>query len=262
MSEETENNNNGAGVTQPAMFGQNATGGEVPPETGGTALSSPTSLTGCAPNPPTTPGTGEAFPPAAAGGGELALMPALDAYAVDLLKGVDPESLDYQLFGRAREAAHKAGIPAEALGAVMGDVQSFIAESEAAITQARIDQCNDDLSALQREYASKFPAVMEACNNTLVNLSTEFGVDPGVFNLPELRNNPNVVKFFYGLSQKMRESGFAGAGTSPAVVTAEQELETIYSGSHTLSKAFFDSSNPEWKRAQERVNYLTALTSK
>ena len=101
---------------------------------------------------------------------------------------------------------------------------------------------------------------MEACDNTLCNLAAEFGVNTSVFNLPEIRNNPEVVKFFYGLSQRMKEAGFANVNQMAAVATAEQELDSIYSGTHELSKAYMDSSHPDWKRAQDRVNELTRMT--
>ena len=45
-----------------------------------------------------------------------------------------------------------------------------------------------------------------------------------------------------------------------SIATAEQELESIYNGTHELSKAYMDSTHPDWKRAQTRVNELTRMT--
>lgn len=237
MSEEQKNNNEGAVTTQPGGFGNDGNGTATSP----------------------AQGTGEPASTAPAGGGTEAL-PELAEYATSLLEGVEPESLDYQLFERARAAAHKAGVPAEALSAVMGDVRTFINETEAQIQRERIEASNEQLKELQQTYGGKFKAVMEACDNTLCNLAAEFGVNTSVFNLPEIRNNPEVVKFFYGLSQRMKEAGFANVNQMAAVATAEQELDSIYSGTHELSKAYMDSSHPDWKRAQDRVNELTRMT--
>ena len=242
MSEEQKNNNEGTVTTQSVL----GTGEPAAPAGGGTAT-------------PPAQGTGEPAASAPAGGGTGAL-PELGEYATSLFEGVEPDSLDYQLFECARTAAHKAGIPQEALSAVMGDVRTFINETESKIEQARIDSSNEQLKQLQQTYGGKFNAVMEACNNTLCNLAAEFGVDASVFNLPEIRNNPEVVKFFYGLSQRMKEAGFANVNQMAAVATAEQELDSIYSGTHELSKAYMDSSHPDWKRAQDRVNELTRMT--
>ena len=271
MSEVEQNNNGGAGATQPVVFGQNGTGTPAPGN-GGTGPTGPvppapgnggTGPTGSVPpvsgNGGTAP-TGSVPPVPGNGDSSPAALPDLAEYATNLFEGVEPESLDYQLFERARTAAHKAGIQAEALSAVMGDVQSFINETEAQIEQARVDSSNDQLKTLQQTDGNKFKAVMEACNNTLCNLAAEFGVDASVFNMPELRNNPEVVKFFYGLSERMKEAGFANVNRMASVATAEQELDSIYSGSHELSKAFFDSSDPNWQRAQDRVNELTKMT--
>jgi len=254
MSEEQENNNERAVNTQPVLGNDgHSTVSLSPKGTGGSAPSAPDPSGGIAP--PPAPGTGE--PPAGGGAG---VLPDLEDYATQLFEGVEPESLDYKLFERARVAAHKAGIPQDALSAVMGDVRTFINETEAQIEQARIDACDEQLKQLQQTYGSKFKAVMEACNNTLNNLAVEFGVDARVFDLPEIRNNPEVVKFFYGLSQRMKEAGFAHVNQMASIATAEQELDSIYNGTHALSKAYMDSSHPDWKRAQERVNELTRMT--
>lgn len=266
MNEEQKNNNDGAATIQPGIFGNDGGGTGVPaPGTGNPAPSAPA---GGSPNPP-APGTGEPAPSAPAGGnpvppvsenGASAALPDLGEYATSLFEGVEPESLDYQLFERARVAAHKAGIPEAALSSVMGNVRTFINETEAQIEQERIDASNEQLKQLQQIYGSKFKAVMESCDNTLCNLAAEFGVDASVFNLPEIRNNPEVVKFFYGLSQRMKEAGFASVNQMASVATAEQELESIYSGTHELSKAFMDSTDPNWRKAQDRVNELTRMT--
>lgn len=257
MSEEEQNRNDGAGATLPGVFGNNGAGTSAP----GTDDANPPALAGGGNPVPPAPGTGDANPPAPAGGDSApATLPELTEYATNLFEGVEPDSLDYKLFERARTAAHKAGVPAEALSAVMGDVRTFINETEAQIEQARVEASNEQLKQLQQTYGSKFQAVMEACNNTLCNLAAEFGVDASVFNLPEIRNNPEVVKFFHGLSERMKEAGFAGVNQMASVATAEQELESIYNGGHELSKAFYDSSDPNWKRAQDRVNELTKLT--
>lgn len=261
MSTENTENNAGAGtvVLQPGVFGNN--GGTGDPAPGSTVQ--PGGMGGSAPNAPLLNG-GDSVPetgsPATEPVNEPAVLPDLTEYATSLFVGVEPESLDYKLFERARLAAHKAGIPAEALGAVMGDVRTFITETEAQIVEARLDASMVQLKELRQTYGNRFDAVMEACNNTLANLATEFGVDVSVFNLPEIRNNPDVVKFFYGLSQSMKEAGFARVDKMAEVATAEQELDSLYCGSHALSKAFMDSSHPDWGKAQDRVNYLTNLT--
>lgn len=253
MSETQENNNDGAVTVQPVLGND---GHSNAPSTQGTGAPSPSTPSGGISSPPVQ-GTGDATPPA---GGNAGAFPDLADYATGLFEGVEPESLDYKLFERARVAAHKAGIPQDALSSVMGDVRTFINETEAQIEQARIDACDEQLKQLQQTYGSKFKAVMEACNNTLNNLAVEFGVDAHVFDLPEIRNNPEVVKFFYGLSQRMKEAGFAHVNQMASIATAEQELESIYNGTHELSKAYMDSTHPDWKRAQTRVNELTRMT--
>ncbi len=133
---------------------------------------------------------------------------------------------------------------------------------EAQIEQARIDASNEQLKQLQQTYGSKFQSVMEACNNTLSNLAVEFGVDASVFNLPEIRNNPEVVKFFYGLSQRMKEAGtFTGTpqdiGTLIKMVQAdllEEEKENIlrdlwkWAGPHVTRRS--TRGLPEWYKSQ------------
>ena len=286
MSEEERNNNDGAGATQPGVFGNNGTGapaggnpaapaggnspapaGDNPPAPAGGNPAAPAGGNPAAPaggNPPAPAGGNPAAPagdnPPAPAGGESVALPELADYATTLFDGVDPESLDYQLFERARVAAHKAGVPADALSAVMGDVRTFINETERQIEEARLDASKEQLKQLQQTYGSKFKAVMEACNNTLSNLATQYGVDASVFNLPEICNNPEVVKFFYGLSQQMKEAGFANVNQMASIATAEQELDSIYSGTHELSNAYYDSTDPNWKRAQDRVNELTRMT--
>lgn len=266
MNKEQNNNNDGAVTVQPGIFGNDGTGTGAPAQGTGTSASS-TSAGGSLNSP--TPGTGDPAPSAPAGGNSVppvsenntsAALPELGEYATSLFEGVEPESLDYQLFERARVAAHKAGISEAALSSVMGDVRTFINETETQIEQARIDASNEQLKQLQQIYGGKFKAVMESCDNTLCNLAAEFGVDASVFNLPEIRNNPEVVKFFYGLSQRMKEAGFANVNQMASVATAEQELDSIYSGTHELSKAFMDSADPNWQKAQDRVNELTRLT--
>ena len=251
MSETQEDNNNGAVSVQPILGNDNHSHA---PSTQGTDTPAPSAPSGGI-APPPIQGTGDLTPPA---GGDA--FPDLADYATGLFEGVEPESLDYKLFERARVAAHKAGIPQDALSSVMGDVRTFINETEAQIAQERLAACDEQLKQLQQTYGSKFKAVMEACNNTLNNLAVEFGVDAHVFDLPEIRNNPEVVKFFYGLSQRRKEAGFAHVNQLASIATAEQELESIYNGTHELSKAYMDSSHPDWKRAQTRVNELTRMT--
>lgn len=57
-----------------------------------------------------------------------------------------------------------------------------------------------------------------------------------------------------------RRLRFAHVNQMASIATAEQELESIYNGTHALSKAYMDSSHPDWKRAQTRVNELTRMT--
>ncbi len=253
MSETQENNNDGAVRSQP-VFGND--GHSNVPSTQGADASAPSAPSGGTAS-PSAQENGDLTP---SSGSDAGALPDLADYAAGLFEGVEPESLDYKLFERARVAAHKAGISQEALSSVMGDVRAFINETEAQIEQERIDASNEQLKQLQQIYGSKFKAVMEACDNTLNNLAVEFGVDASVFNLPEIRNNPEVVKFFYGLSQRMKEAGFAHVNQMASVATAEQELESIYNGTHELSQAYMDSTHPDWQRAQTRVNELTRMT--
>ena len=136
MSETQENNNDGAVTVQPVLGND---GHSNAPSTQGTGAPAPSAPSGGITSPPVQK-TGDATSPA---GGNAGAFPDLADYATGLFEGVEPESLDYKLFERARVAAHKAGIPQDALSSVMGDVRTFINETEAQIEQARMDARNE-----------------------------------------------------------------------------------------------------------------------
>lgn len=186
-------------------------------------------------------------------------LPEYGVYGKDIFGSLEEGSDDAEVFELVRAKCHEAGITEAQLQTVIPELYKKLDELNDRYNQASSESVTKELNGLKQKYGAKYDSMVETANNTLRNLCTQFGVDHKAFMHPSVANNANVVEFFYHLGQRDSENGIKGTTEMHAIATAKSELESILNGSHALSKAYFNVNDPEWAKANERVNYLMRI---
>lgn len=182
------------------------------------------------------------------------------APAVDypgLPEGVKEGSLEGDFISKFQGIAKTAGVSADVYKSLLDGVMEFNGDLEKSMEDQRLAQSTEQVKVLKQTYGGKFGAVMEQANNALRSLSAEFNFDADVFLTPELRNNPEVIKLFSGLSEKFREAGFASA-SAPMANALSEATAIMTDPAHKDYAIYNDPSHPRWKEVSERVTRYLA----
>lgn len=169
-----------------------------------------------------------------------------EEYTFKLPEGLKPEGLNKDRISAWQKEMHEAGLPKAAADRLLS---KYLAEEHSEVTTreaARIKTLEANELTLKQEFGAKFD---EKVNNARFAMRT-FGND----NLAQLLDstgmgsNPEVVKFFASIGEKLGDDKARGSGGSNGNIYASPELAqnalNEFNRNPENTKAMFDKNHP------------------
>lgn len=185
-----------------------------------------------------------------------------EEYTFKLPEGLKPEGLNKDRISAWQKEMHEAGLPKAAADRLLS---RYLAEEHTAVTSAaaaRTKELETNELTLKQEFGVKFD---EKVNNARFAMRT-FGNDTlaQLLDSTGMGSNPEVVKFFAAIGEKLGDDSARGAGGSGGNVHASPELAQAALNSFNTNadnmKALFDKDHPmhDAKVAERRKLYEAA----
>lgn len=171
-----------------------------------------------------------------------------EGYEIDTSELPESFPLDEAMMGVVRKAAHAAGIPAKALGAVMGEVLKHQAEGYAAIQQQSAQQAAETDKALKTEWGASYGAKLDQANRAFKQVFGDQVDEIRNTVLADgtlLGNHPALIQAFAKVGGSMGEHALKTGDSTRFTMSPREALDELSKFQTENFAALSDPTHPE-----------------
>jgi hypothetical protein len=141
-----------------------------------------------------------------------------DDYGLDKLEGLDPSFVKF-----AGEQFHKAGVPADMLGAAMGEIAGYLKKAEEDYNANRAARDHSEMAALEREWGAEGVALKALAERAANEFKGQVGLeDADMDALIDALGPAKFNKLFAAIGSTTGEAKFVvGSGADSGVMSPD-----------------------------------------